>query len=81
MRCCERRLNKMSFVSDGNFREGSLSFSFSIASIKSYYSVTFSFPNKFKFDDSKICAKLLIREQKIINNCPSDMLMPLRSYV
>ena len=69
------------FVSDGHFREGSLNFNFSIASIKSNYSDIFSFPNKLKFDDSNICTKLWIREQKIINNCPFDTLISLKSYV
>ena len=32
-----------------------------------------------KFDDINICKKLLIREQKIINNCPSDKLISLKS--
>ena len=71
----------MSFVSDGHFREGSLSFNFSIASIKSNYGDIFSLPSKLKFDDSKICAKLLIREEKIINNCVSERLISLKSYV
>ena len=57
----------MSFVSDWHFREGSLNFNFSIASINSNYSNIFPFPNQVKFDDSNICTKLLIREQKIIN--------------
>ena len=81
MRCCKKELKKMGFVSDGHFREGSLNFGFSIAPIKPYYGVIFSFPNKFKFDDSNICAKLLIREQKIISNCPCYKLVSLRSYV
>ena len=71
----------MSFVSDGHFSERSLNFNFSIASIKPNYGGIFSFLNKLKFDDSNIYTKLLIREQKIINNCPSDTLISLRSYV
>ena len=66
----------------GHFRESDLNFNFSIASIKSNYGEIFSFPNKLKFDDSNICTKLLIREQIIINNCPSDTLISLlKSYV
>ena len=71
----------MSFLSDGYFREGSLNFNFSLVSIKSSYGDKFSFPNKIKFDDSNICTKFLIREQKIINNCPSDTLISLKSYI
>ena len=73
LHCFEKKLKKMSFVSDGNFKEGSPNFNFSIASIKSNYGDIFSFANKLKFDDSNICAKLLIREHKFINNCSSDM--------
>ena len=74
LHCSEKkkRLKKISFVLDGHFREGSLNFNFFILSIKSNYGNIFSFPNKLKFDDSKICTKLLIKEQKIVNNCPSD---------
>ena len=56
-------------------------FNFSIASIRLKYGDIFSFPNKLKFDDSNICSKLLIREQKIIHNCPCDTLIFLKSYV
>ena len=59
-------------MSDGQIRVGTLIFNFAIASIKSNYANKFSFPNKVKFDDSNIFTKLLIREQKIVNNCPSD---------
>ena len=76
-----KKLKKMSFVSDRHFREGRLSFNFPIASIKSNYGDIFSFPNKLKFDDSNICIKLLIREQKTIDNCPSNALISLKSYV
>ena len=58
----------MSFVLDEHFREVSLNFNFSIASIKSSYGDPFPFPNKRKFDDGNIYTKLFIREQKIINN-------------
>ena len=71
----------MSFVSDGYFRERNLNFNFSIAWIKSSYGNIFSFPNKLKFDDSNICTKRLIREQRIIHNCPSNTLISLKSYV
>ena len=71
----------MSFVLDGYFRESNLNFNFSIAWIKSSYGNIFSFPNKLKFDDSNICTKRLIREQKIIHNCPSNTLIYLKSYV
>ena len=54
----------MSLVSDRHFREGSLNFNFSIASINSNYGDIFSSPNKLKFDDSNICKKLLIKEKK-----------------
>ena len=37
--------------------------------------------NKLKFDDRNISTKLLIREQTIINNCPSDKLISLTPYV
>ena len=52
----------MSFMSDEYFREASLDFNFSIASIKLNYGDAFSFPNKLKFDDSNICTKVLFRE-------------------
>ena len=77
----EKKLTYVSFVANGHFREGSLNFNFSIASIKSNYGDMFSFPNKLKFDDSNICTKLLIREQSIIHNCPSNTLISLKSYV
>ena len=35
----------MSFMSDGQFREGGLNFNFSIASMKLNYGDIFSFPN------------------------------------
>ena len=62
------RKKNMSFVLDEHFREVSLNFNFSIASIKSSYGDPFPFPNKRKFDDGNIYTKLFIREQKIINN-------------
>ena len=71
----------MNFVSDGHCKEWSLNFIFFIASIKSNYGEIFFLPNKLKFDGSSICTKLLIREQKIINNFPSDMLISLKSNV
>ena len=71
----------MSFVLDGHFNEGSLNFNFSIASIKSNYDDIFSFLNKLKFDDSNIYTKLLVSEQKIINICPFNTLISLKSYV
>ena len=37
------------------------------------------FPNKLKSDDSNIYAKLLIMKQKIINICPSDTMISLKS--
>ena len=58
-----------------------MNFNFSIASRKSNYGDIFFFANKIKFDDSNVCTMLLIREQKIINNCPSDTLVSLKSYV
>ena len=71
----------MSFALGGHFREDSLHFNFSVASIKSNYNDLFSFPNKLNSDNSNICTKLLIREQKISNNCPSDTLISLKLYV
>ena len=38
-----------------------------------------SFPKKLKFDGSNICKELLIMKLKIINNCPSDTLISLKS--
>ena len=70
-----KKIKKISFVSDGYFRESNLNFFFFfIASVKSNYGEIFLFPNMLKYDDINICTKLLIREQKIINNCPSDTL-------
>ena len=44
--------------------------------MKLNYGFIFSFPNKPRFDDSSnICTKPLIMDQKIINNCPSYMLI------
>ena len=40
--------------------------------MKLNYGDKFSFPNKLKFDDSNICTKLLIMEQKIINTLISS---------
>ena len=37
LHCSEKKLRKMSFVSDGHFSEESLNFNFSVASIKSNY--------------------------------------------
>ena len=71
LHCSEKKLKKTSFMSDGHVREGSLNFNVSIMSIKSNSGDIFSFPNKLKFDDSNICTKLLIREQKIINVRPT----------
>ena len=68
-------------MSDGHFREDSLNFNFSIASIKSNYGNIFSILNKLKFDDSDICTKLLIREWKFINNCPSNHEIIIRTGV
>ena len=75
LHCSEKKLKETNFVSDGRFREGSVNFNFSITSINSNYGDIFSLPNKLKFDDSNNCAKLLIREQKVINNCPFDTLI------
>ena len=77
----EKKLKYMSCVSDGNLREGSVNFNFSIASIKLKYGDIFYFPNKLKFDDSNICTKLLIRKQKNIHNCPPDTLISLKLYI
>ena len=35
------------------------------------------FPSQTNSNDSNICTTLLIREQKINNNCPSDTLISL----
>ena len=79
LRCSEKNLRKWVSYRVDIFREGSLKFFFSIAS---NYGDIFSFPNKLKFDDNNICLKLLIREQKIINNnCPSNSLICLKSYI
>ena len=59
----------MSSVSNENFKEGSLNFNLSIASVKlNYDGDIFSLLNKLKFNKSNIFTKLLIMEQKIINN-------------
>ena len=59
----------MSSVSNENFKEGSLNFNLSIASVKLNYDCDiFSLLNKLKFNKSNIFTKLLIMEQKIINN-------------
>ena len=47
--------------------------------MKLNYGDKFSFPNKLKFDDSNICTKLLIMEEKIIN-CPYNTLISSESY-
>ena len=80
-RLAKKSLKKMNFVSDGHFKERCLNFHISIASIKSNYDDIFSFTKKLKFGDSNICTKFMIRKQKIINNCPSDTSISLRSYV
>ena len=77
----KKSLKKMNFVSDGHFKERSLNFNFSIASIKSNYGDIFSSTKKLKFGDSNICTTFMIRKQKIINNCPSDTLISLKLYV
>ena len=82
MHCSAKKLEKISFVMDGYFRKGSLNFNFSIAPIKSNYGdIIFSFPNKLKLDDSNMCTQFLIREQRIINDCQPNTLIPLKSYV
>ena len=48
--------------------------------MKFSYGDVFSFLNKLKFDDRNTCTKLLIMEQKIINNCPSDTLISYNLY-
>ena len=52
---------------------------FFMASIKLNYGDIFSSPNKLEFGDSDICMTFLIMKQKIINNCPSDTLIFLKS--
>ena len=52
---------------------------FFMASIKLNYGDIFSSPNKLEFCDSDICMTFLIMKQKIINNCPSDTLIFLKS--
>ena len=74
---CSEKKKKKKTKTDGHFREGSLNSNFFIASIKSDYGAIFSFPNKLKLDDSNICTKLLIREQKIIK----DALMHTNKFV
>ena len=84
LHCSEKikiNLRKWAFCRMDTSFKGCLSFNFSMASIKSSCSDIFSFPNKLKCDDSNICTKILIREQKIVNNCPSDMLISLKSHV
>ena len=81
LHCSEKKITKMSFGLDGHFREGSLNFNFSASSIKSSYDDIFFFPNKLKFDNSNICSKLLIMQQEIIINCPSDKLISLKSNI
>ena len=82
LHCSEKKkLKKMSFGLDGHFREGSLNFDFSAASIKSNYGDIFFFPNELKFDNSNICSKLLILRQEIIINCPYDKLNSLKSNI
>ena len=49
-----KKLKKMNFVSDGHFEADSMSFNFSLMSIKSNYDDMFSFLYKLKFDDSNI---------------------------
>ena len=64
-----KKPKKMSSVSNENFKEGSLNFNLSIASVKlNYDGDIFSLLNKLKFNKSNIFTKLLIMEQKIINN-------------
>ena len=46
LHCSERKLKKMSFVSDRHFKEGGLNFKFSIASIKLNHGDIFSFSHK-----------------------------------
>ena len=46
--------------------------------MKSNYGEIFSFANKLNFDDSSILAKLLIMEQEVIDNCPSDNLLEVK---
>ena len=82
--CCivlKKKLKKLSFLSDRCFGEGSPNFNFSLASINSNYGDIFPSPNKVKFGDNNICTKLFIREQKVINKCPSDTLISFKSYV
>ena len=70
----------MNFVSDEYFKEGGLKSNISVTARKSNYGDIFSFLNKLKFYNGKICTKLLIQEQKIINICQSDTLVFLKSY-
>ena len=74
--CSEKKLKKTSFGSDGHFREDLLNFNFF-----SVNKVKLSFPNNLRFNDSNICPKFMISEQKITNNCPSNTLIFLKSYV
>ena len=47
--------------------------------MKLTYGYIFTFPNKLKFDDYSLSAKLLIMEQKMVNDCPSDTLISFKS--
>lgn len=47
--------------------------------MKLNYADMFSFPNKFKLDNTNICTKILIMEQKITSNWPSNMFIFLKS--
>ena len=60
-----------------SYRTPPLDFNFSAASRKLNI---LPFANKIKFDDSNICIKLLVMEQKIINNCLSDTLISLLKW-
>ena len=51
---------------------------FSVSIMLNYGDMTF-FPNKFKFDRFNIFTTLFYLEQKIINTCPSDKLISLKS--
>ena len=75
-----KRLNKMCFVSYGHCTEGSMNFNFSIASIKSNYGNLFPPQTSSNFMIVRFAQSCWLREQKI-NNCPSDTLISLKSYV
>ena len=79
LHCFEKILKKINFVLYGHFKEGSLNFHFSMASMKLNYRDIFCFWSTFKVYDSNICTKLFIKEQKIINNCLSDTSNCLKS--